>query len=150
MVDSTYYYWTKINSWNGVGGYLESPIKYGILTVRKTNLSITPMLESSREILLIVLAFCAAILTFFICWALYYIVMMLKRARAVTDEVSDVVRLVKEKIERLGNLLDAVEEKLKNTAGYLPLVLKGVTDLVGYFKRRHEDKAKRSKTNGNK
>jgi hypothetical protein len=108
------------------------------------------MLDASREILLIVLAFCAAILTFFICWALYYIVMMLKRAREVTDEVSDVVRLVKEKIERLGSLLDAVEEKLKNTAGYLPLVLKGVTDLVDYFKRRHEDKAKRSKTAGNK
>ncbi len=108
------------------------------------------MLESSKEILLLILAISVAVLTFFLCWALYYIVMMLKRAKEVTDEVSDVVRLVKEKIERLGQLLDAVEDKLKNTAGYLPLVLKGVTDLVDYFKRRHEEKAKRSKTTGNK
>ncbi|MFH1207918.1 MAG: hypothetical protein V1668_04995 [Patescibacteria group bacterium] len=108
------------------------------------------MLESSKEILLIVLALSAALLTFFISWALYYIVMMLKRAREVTDEVSGVIRLVKEKIERLGTLFDAVEDKLKNTAGYLPLVLKGVTDLVDFFRRRNADKAKRSKTNGNK
>lgn len=108
------------------------------------------MLDSSKEILLLMLALCVAILTFFVSWALYYIVMMLKRAREVTDEVGDVVRQAKEKIERVGQLIDAVEDRLKNTAGYLPLVLKGITDLVDYFKRRQADKAKRSKPNGNK
>ncbi|MFA5051775.1 MAG: hypothetical protein WC544_01785 [Patescibacteria group bacterium] len=108
------------------------------------------MLDSSREILLLVAAVCIAVFTFFICWALYYIVMMLKRARQVTDEVSDVIRQVKGSILRLSQLLDSVEEKLKNTAGYLPLVMKGVTDLVDYFKRRNSEKAKRQKTNGNK
>ncbi|MFA5134480.1 MAG: hypothetical protein WC505_01675 [Patescibacteria group bacterium] len=103
------------------------------------------MLETSKDLLFVALATCAVALTFFMCWALYYIVMMLKRAHAVVNEVSELVMSIKQKLERLERLFDAVEDKIKNSASYLPLLFKGITELVEYFKRRREEKPKRKK-----
>lgn len=89
------------------------------------------------------------IFTFFICWGLYYIVMMLKRANSVFNEISGLVSSLKEKIERLGKLFDAIEEKIKHSASYLPLLFKGATELIEYLKKKKEAKAKKKKQEKN-
>jgi len=98
------------------------------------------MFESSKDILFVALAACIAVFTFFLCWALYYIVMMLKRAHVVVKEVSDLISSLKEKLNRVEKLFDAIEEKIKHSASYLPLVFKGITEVLEYFKKKKEDK----------
>jgi len=108
------------------------------------------MFETSKDILFIAIAFCVVIFTFFFCWAFYYIVMMLKKAHSAIKEISDLIVSIKEKINRLEKLFNTVEEKIKNSASYLPLVLKGVTELTNYLKkkkeRRQEEKSKKKKS----
>lgn len=101
------------------------------------------MLNESKDILFIVIAICVAVFTFFISWALYYVVMMLKRAHIMIKEISDFIAGLKEKLDRVENLLKTIEEKIKNSASYLPLVMKGVTELIDYVKRKKEQKTKR-------
>lgn len=106
------------------------------------------MFETSKDVLFIVLAFCIAIFTFFICWASYYIVMMLKRAHGAIKEISELIVSIKEKINRVEKLFNAIEEKIKHSASYLPLVLKGITELLNYFKKKKETRQeKKSKKN---
>jgi len=57
------------------------------------------MFETSKDILYLALALSAVIFTFFVCWALYYIVMMLKKTHAVINEVSGLISSIKEKLE---------------------------------------------------
>lgn len=98
------------------------------------------MLDTSKDLLYIVLTFCIALLTFFLCWALYYIVMMLKRGNEALTAITETVSSVKEKIERLEKLFDTIEEKVSHTASYVPLVFKGVTELIDYLKKKKEQR----------
>ncbi|MDD5040743.1 MAG: hypothetical protein PHY34_06405 [Patescibacteria group bacterium] len=101
------------------------------------------MFETSKDILYVALALSAIVLTFFLCWALYYIVMMLKKVHLAVNQVSDLITSIRQKIDRLEQLMSAVEDKLKDSASYIPLLLKGVSELIDYFKQR---KAKKDKT----
>lgn len=103
------------------------------------------MLETSKDLLFVALAVCAVALTFFMSWALYYIVMMLKKTHTMVNEISELVMSVKQKLERVEQLFDTIENKIKNSASYLPLFFKGITELVDYVKKRREDKPKRKK-----
>ncbi len=102
------------------------------------------MFETSKDILFWALAGSAVIFTFFLCWALFYIVMMLKRAHEAIKQVSDLIVSIKEKIDKLEALFSSIEEKLNHTASYLPLVFKGITELIDYFKDKKQKKASRS------
>lgn len=104
------------------------------------------MLETSKDLLYVALAVSALLLTFFLSWALFYIVSMLKRARDMVNGISDVVTSAKEKIERLGSLIDTIEEKIKNSASYFPLLLKGASELSEFLKRKKERRVTKKKT----
>lgn len=103
------------------------------------------MIETSKDLLFLALTICVVFFSFFLCWALYYIVMMLKRAHLAVKEVTDLVTSAKEKLERLGKLLEAVEEKIKHSASYLPLLFKGVTELIEYLKKKKEERTAKKK-----
>jgi len=103
------------------------------------------MLDTSKDLLFLMLSLCVVVFTFFLCWALYYITMMLKRAHLAIKEVSDLIASIKDKLDRLEGLLKTVEEKIKHSASYLPLVMKGVTELIGFVKRKKEAKEQKKK-----
>jgi hypothetical protein len=103
------------------------------------------MIETSKDVLFLILALCVAFITFFSCWGLYYIVMMLKRGHQVIKEVSDLIAYTREKMEKVERLIDTLEEKINNSASYLPLLFKGITELVGFFKKKSE-KGKQKKS----
>lgn len=104
------------------------------------------MLETSKDLLFLIISICIIAFTFFFCWALYYITMMLKRAHSTIKEVSDLIASIKEKIDRLENLFKTIEEKLKHSTSYLPLVMKGVTELIDFIKRKKEKGAQKKNT----
>lgn len=103
------------------------------------------MLETSKDVLFITLSGCVLILTFFLCWAIFYIVMMLKRAHLAIKEISELIASFKEKLEHLEGLVKTIEEKIKHTASYLPLLLKGITELIEFIKRRKEERISKKK-----
>lgn len=100
------------------------------------------MLETSKDILYLILALAIAVLTFFIAWAIYYLVMILKKFSELVKEFESMVTSAKEKLERLESLFNTIEEKIKHSASYLPLLFKGITELVDYFKKKKVKKEK--------
>lgn len=92
------------------------------------------MFESSRDILNLTLALSAAVLTFFICWLLYYIV-------SIFRDMRNVVRDVTKTIEKFNSVLDFVKEKISGVSAVFPLVIKAtekIIETVGAFKEKQK------------
>lgn len=104
------------------------------------------MFESSRDILNLTLALSAAVLTFFICWLLYYVV-------SIFRDMRNVVRDVTKTIEKFNSVLDFAKEKISSVSAVFPLVIKAtekIIETVGAFRekrkaRRTADKDKTEK-----
>lgn len=101
------------------------------------------MFDTSKDVLFIVLAVSAGVLTFFISWGLYYVVMLLKKTYATVKEVSDLIANIREKLDRLEQLFNAIEDKIKHSASYLPLLMKGMSELLEFFKKKKEQRAEK-------
>lgn len=104
------------------------------------------MFETSRDVLNWVLATSIALVTVFLVWGLFYVVMLLKRGYAMVREISDIIISVKEKLDRIEQLFNLIEEKLKNSASYLPLVFKGISEILEFVKNKRASR-KAKKTN---
>lgn len=98
------------------------------------------MLDTSKDILNLILALCVACFTFFLCWGLYYMVMMLKKGNEALKELGALMTSVKEKIEKVERLIDTIEEKVTHSVSYLPLLFKGITELMDFFKKKKDKK----------
>ncbi len=101
------------------------------------------MFETSNDFMNIAIGSAIIIFTFFLCWAIYYIVMMLKRANQATKEITDFISSLREKLDKFESLLSTIEEKIKNTTSYIPLIMKGVTELIGYISKKKEERTQK-------
>ena len=73
------------------------------------------MFATSHDILNLVLSVCAAILTFFLCWALYYFI----------DSIYKIHRLIKRvenSVGRAEEIIEMVKDKIKNSSAYLMIL----------------------------
>jgi len=77
------------------------------------------MIETSLDLLYLILSICIALFTFFVCVMLYYFVMSLRDMRLI-------VKGAKDKVEKLHNVLES-------GFGHLGLVGEGVKMLAEYF-----------------
>lgn len=73
------------------------------------------MLENSKDLLNIVIAFCVLWFTIFLCWMIYYMAMILKRVSNVMDVVTNTLQAVesffdkaKEKVNSFGSTLSTL------------------------------------------
>ncbi|MBN1325654.1 hypothetical protein JW977_01580 [Candidatus Falkowbacteria bacterium] len=96
------------------------------------------MINSSKDILLIVLSFCILWFTIFVCWAIYYVAMILREFKKVAFDV-------RRKIELLEQILVAFKEKLEHTSSYVKLFVESITNLVEFVKERKEEKVQKKK-----
>ncbi len=96
------------------------------------------MFNTSGDILNLVLAACAVILTVFIVWAVYYLGKVLRDASRVATSV----RL---KLELVDRILTLVKDKLEKGASHLGLIADSALKLVGYFMERSHEKPKGSR-----
>jgi hypothetical protein len=87
------------------------------------------MLETSKDVLFLVIALCVFIVTVFFVWIMYYIAQILKSSKEMVEEIRN-------KIEEFGNLLTTLKDKVTHSTTILTTVAKGVTDLLGMFKDR--------------
>ena len=85
------------------------------------------MVETTLDLLYIVLAGAVGVLTIFLCWAIYYVVRMLRNAVYMVEKVTVVM-------QKADEVLDLAKEKLHSTGTYLGIaanVAKGVMDYMG-------------------
>ena len=89
------------------------------------------MLETSTDLLKIVIAFCVLWFTVFICWAMYYLVMMLK-------DFSRMTRSVREKLEVVDKILKLVKDKLEKGSDHMAILADSAIKLVGFFMEKQK------------
>lgn len=87
------------------------------------------MIETSKDLLYVVLAFSVLWLTIFLSWMLYYVIMMLR-------QVNKVVTGFREKMEKISQTVDKIKEKFENTSAYLGLIGKAVEKMVEFIGER--------------
>ncbi|MEI6529280.1 MAG: hypothetical protein WCN88_02645 [Candidatus Falkowbacteria bacterium] len=69
------------------------------------------MFSTSIDILNLVLAICVAILTFFLCWAIYYFVASVQRINKITKRIETGVMKAEE-------VVNMAKDKLRNSSAY--------------------------------
>ncbi len=95
-------------------------------------------LTTSKDILFIVLAFCALWLTVFLSWLLYYWI-------SISRDVEHLLRQGRRAIETVDNLTHAAYEKFEHSAASLTLIAQAVKELVVWAVQERAKKPKRKK-----
>lgn len=94
------------------------------------------MLETSKDVLLLVSALAIAAFTFFLCWAIYLVIKILR-------EGNKAVQKIKEKVESVGEAMETVKEKVVNSAGSLNVMAKAVSKIIDFVKEKKGKKKKK-------
>ena len=97
-----------------------------------------PPINDSKDLLYVVISLCVLLLTFFSCWAIYYMARILGQMFKMIKEVSDLFKKIDE-------LMKVLKEKIDHSASYLYLIGEGVKKLVELMKDRGEKKRKTKK-----
>jgi len=99
------------------------------------------MLETSKDLLLVVIAASVALFTIFTCWAIFYVVVMLR-------SVSKMTVSFREKLEIVDKILKLIKEKLEKGSNHMALVADSAIKLAGFM--MDKQKSGSSKTKGKK
>jgi hypothetical protein len=93
------------------------------------------MLENTENILNITKSICLAGFTFFICWAIYYFVMIFKQIFKITKET-------RERFGKLDQIIKNLSQKIEHSTSYLFLIGQGVKKIANivheYSERKKE------------
>jgi len=92
------------------------------------------MIESSKDLLFIVLAFCAIWLTVFLCWLLYY-------AMALMRDVEVIMRNVRDAVEKVDKLAHLLHDKVEKSAVSLGFVLQAARELIMWALQQRREKS---------
>ncbi len=99
------------------------------------------MLETSRDLLNIIIAFCILWLTFFFSWLLFYLILIAKHAH-------EIIAGIKEKLDAVERTLALLKGHLDNSAGYLALVVESVGKIASYLVEKKQAKRKTTSSRG--
>lgn len=94
------------------------------------------MLENSKDVLNLVIAFCVLWFTVFVCWTIYYFGMILKRINVVTEALTDVLESAKD-------FMDKTKEKINSVGATLGAIMQIGEQVVGYFSAKKANKKER-------
>ena len=97
------------------------------------------MLETSKDLLFIVLSLAVLWLTVFFCWALYYVIVMLRNFSKMTTSV-------REKLETVDKILKLVKEKLEKGSNHMAVIADSAIKLVGFLMEKQGREARKNKS----
>ena len=81
------------------------------------------LIETSKDLLYIVLAFCILWLTVFLSWLLYYLI-------AIVRDTEHLVRQVRHAVEKVDELAHAAHDKMERSAASFTLVAQALKELA--------------------
>jgi len=96
------------------------------------------MIGSTKDILYIVISFCILWFTIFVCWAIYYVAMILRESKKIIADV-------RKKIELIESLIIALKEKLEHTSSHMKLLVETIANVADFIKEKHEEKKSEKK-----
>lgn len=91
------------------------------------------MIETTKDILYIVIAFCVLWFTIFVCWTIYYVAMILRELKKAMADV-------RKKIELLEKVLLAFKEKIESTSSHMKLLVETAINVAEFIKDRKKEK----------
>ena len=103
-----------------------------------TSLKAESMLETSKDLLFITLAFCVLLFTAFSCWLLYYFI-------AIIKNVYDVTKSIGEKMKIIDEILQTIKGSIKNTANYISLAVNGIDKIIDIVQNKKTADKKKTK-----
>lgn len=103
------------------------------------------LINNSQDVLYIIISLSVLGLTFFICWVIYYLAMILKQSFQVVKEMRDRLHKIDGIINAVEGVIHSLKEKIDHGASYLFLIGEGVKKLIEIMKGREEKKKKTKK-----
>ena len=103
------------------------------------------MIETSKDLLFVILALCILWLTVFLSWLLYYVIVIIRDAEAL-------IRKLKEAAQKIEQLTHTAQEKLNKSAATFSLVATALKEVLAYLMEQHrksgekKGRAKRKKS----
>lgn len=95
-------------------------------------------LESTKDLLYLILAFAVAWIAVFICWGLYELARLLRQANALVTDT-------RERVTRVERAVLSLKERLQSSAVSLGLLVEGGKSLLSFLQARKEKREKRGK-----
>jgi predicted PurR-regulated permease PerM len=83
------------------------------------------LIESSKDLLFVILAFSVLWLTVFISWLLYYVITIVRDAESL-------VRQIRKTVERVEAVAQSAHEKMERSAASFTLVAQAVKELISW------------------
>ena len=99
------------------------------------------MFYTSIDILNLVLALCVFVLTFFLCWAIYYFVVSIQRVNRITKRIEEGVAKAEE-------VVSIARDKLKNSSAYFMIlgeIAKKAMEFVQEKRNHNKERAQKTK-----
>jgi len=96
------------------------------------------LIQDSKDLLFVVIAFCALWLTVFMAWLIYYLAMIMRQVFQITKEM-------RERINKIDELIKTLKEKIEHSASYLVLISEGVKKIADIVKDKTGSKKKTAK-----
>lgn len=87
------------------------------------------LIENSKDLLNVVIAFCVLWLTIFLAWFIYYLAMIMREVFKATKEI-------KERVKKVDEAIKIFKEKMEHSAMYLSLIGEGIKKIVEIVKER--------------
>lgn len=100
------------------------------------------LIQDSKDLLNIVLAFCVLWLTIFLAWLIYYLAMTMR-------EFFKAIKEMRQRIKKVDETIDAIKNKVEHSISYLSLIGEGVKKMVEAVKEygdKAESRGKSKKT----
>jgi hypothetical protein len=97
------------------------------------------LIESSKDLLFVVLAFSVLWLTIFISWLLYYVISIVRDAESL-------VRQVKSAVEKIECVVHSAHEKMERSAASFTLVAQAVKEVISWGIQERAKKTAKSRT----
>lgn len=93
------------------------------------------MLNTSKDLLYIILSISISFVTIFICWLFYYLISIIKDVREITDGVND-------KVKKVDSIINKINEKIEKTSsniGLLTEIAKRGISIFSNWKNNQDD-----------
>ena len=86
------------------------------------------MLETSKDILYLVIAFCVLWITVFLCWMFYYVTRILKNANEIAEEFRSRLQILTEAINYVRGKVENIHSLLNLAGSGMAGMAKGMVD----------------------
>lgn len=83
------------------------------------------MLETSKDLLLVIIAVSVGLFTVFACWAIFYVIVMLRNVGKMTTSI-------REKLELVDDILKLIKDKLEKGSNHMALIADSAIKLAGF------------------